>query len=219
MMKTEIILIRHGQANTGAKDEESYDQLSDTGHQQANWLGDYLRGHGEVFDRVICGSLKRHRETAFGLGLPYEVIVDPRVNEMRYFDLAHEFHAQTNTPVPNSAEEFAQHVPHLFTAWQNGSLDSAHVSYHDFAQRFKDVMSELVELGGRSLVITSGGVIGIAIAQHLRLGPEGFAHIMLPIHNSSMHRFDVLGGSTHMSGYNATPHLDYATRRHARTNI
>ena len=35
MMKTEIILIRHGQANTGAKDEESYDQLSDTGHQQA----------------------------------------------------------------------------------------------------------------------------------------------------------------------------------------
>jgi hypothetical protein len=34
-----------------------------------------------------------------------------------------------------------------------------------------------------------------------------------------MHRFDVLGGSTHMSGYNATPHLDYATRRHARTNI
>jgi broad specificity phosphatase PhoE len=43
MSQSEIILIRHGQANTGAKDEESYDKLSATGHQQSAWLGDYLR--------------------------------------------------------------------------------------------------------------------------------------------------------------------------------
>jgi broad specificity phosphatase PhoE len=219
MMQTEIILIRHGQANSGAKDEESYDRLSDIGHQQATWLGDYLRYHGEEFDRVICGSLRRHRETAADLELPNQVAIDPRINEMQYFDLANEFHAQTKTPAPNSAEEFAQHLPHLFTAWQSGALDSAHVSYGNFAQRFKDVMSELTELGGRSLVVTSGGVIGMAIAQHLALGPEGFARVMLPIHNSSMHRFDVRGGTTHMAGYNATPHLDGAARRHARTII
>jgi broad specificity phosphatase PhoE len=198
MMKTEIILIRHGQANSGAKDEESYDRLSDIGHQQATWLGDYLRYHGEEFDRVICGSLRRHRETAADLELPNQVTIDPRAN---------------------SAEEFAQHLPHLLTAWQSGTLDSAHVSYGNFAQRFKDVMSELTELGGRSLVVTSGGVIGMAIAQHLALGPEGFARVMLPIHNSSMHHFDVRGGTTHMAGYNATPHLDGAARRHARTII
>lgn len=219
MMKTEIILIRHGQANTGAQDEESYDRLSDIGHQQANWLGEYLRGHGEEFDRVICGSLRRHCETASGLDLPHDVAIDPRVNEMRYFDLAHEYHTQTQTPVPNSTEEFAQQIPHLLTAWQSGSLDNAHISYMDFAQQCADVMSELAIQGGRSLIVTSGGVIGMAIAQHLALGPEGFARVMLPIHNSSMHRFDVWNGATHMAGYNATPHLDGADRRHARTNI
>ena len=116
MMKTEIILIRHGQANSGAKDEESYDRLSDIGHQQATWLGDYLRYHGEEFDRVICGSLRRHRETAADLELPNQVTIDPRTNEMQYFDLANEFHTQTKTPAPNSAEEFAQHLPHLLAA-------------------------------------------------------------------------------------------------------
>lgn len=219
MTKTEIILIRHGQANSGAKDEESYDRLSDIGLQQAVWLGDYLRRHGEEFDRVICGSLRRHRETAAKLDLPHQVAIDPRINEMQYFDLAKEFHAQTKTSTPNSAEEFAQHLPRLFTAWQSGTLDNAHVSYNNFAQRFKDVMSELTELGGRTLIITSGGVIGMAIAQHLALGPDGFAQIMLPIHNSSMHRFDVWGGTTHIAGYNATPHLDGAARHYARTII
>ena len=219
MIKTEIILIRHGQANSGAKDEKSYDRLSDIGHQQAAWLGDYLRYNQEEFDRVICGSLRRHRETAADLGLPHQVEIDPRINEMQYFDLANEFHAQTKTLAPTSAQEFAQHLPRLFTAWQSGTLDNAHPSYSNFAQRFKDVMSELTELGGRSLVVTSGGVIGMAIAQHLALGPEGFAQVMLPIHNSSMHRFDVWDGATHMAGYNATPHLDCASRRHARTII
>ncbi|HAV59993.1 MAG TPA: histidine phosphatase family protein, partial [Planktomarina temperata] len=95
----------------------------------------------------------------------------------------------------------------------------AHESYRSFADRFGQVMSELTELGGRSLVITSGGVIGMAIAQHLSLGPEGFAQVMLPIHNSSIHRFSIAQGATQMASYNGTPHLDAADRRHARTVI
>jgi len=38
-----ITLIRHGQANTGARDEQSYDRLSALGHQQAAWLGEVTR--------------------------------------------------------------------------------------------------------------------------------------------------------------------------------
>ncbi|HGG64496.1 MAG TPA: histidine phosphatase family protein, partial [Rhodobacteraceae bacterium] len=48
----ELTLIRHGQAQTGARDEASYDSLSDLGHQQAQWLGETLRG-GVPFDRII----------------------------------------------------------------------------------------------------------------------------------------------------------------------
>ena len=103
MNQCEIILIRHGQANTGAKDEESYDKLSATGHQQSAWLGDYLRTHETEFDRVICGNLRRHQETAAGLGLSQSVEIDPRVNELRYFDLARKYQAQTRKPLPTSA--------------------------------------------------------------------------------------------------------------------
>ena len=219
MSQCEIILIRHGQANTGAKDEESYDKLSSMGHQQSAWLGDYLRAQGTEFDRVICGNLRRHQETAAGLGLPQSIEIDHRVNELRYFDLAQEYQAQTRKPLPSSAEEFAQHVPQLFAAWHAGQLDNAHESYRSFADRFGQVMSELAGLGGRSLVITSGGVIGMSIARHLSLGPEGFSQVMLPIHNSSIHRFSIEKGATQMASYNGTPHLDAADRRYARTVI
>lgn len=219
MSECEIILIRHGQANTGAKDEESYDKLSPMGHQQSAWLGDYLRAQGTEFDRVVCGNLRRHQETVAGLGLSQSIEIDHRVNELRYFDLAQEYQAQTRKPLPSSAEEFAQHVPQLFAAWHAGQLDNAHESYRSFADRFGQVMSELTELGGRSLVVTSGGVIGMAIARHLSLGPEGFAQVMLPIHNSSIHRFSIAQGVTQMASYNGTPHLDASDRRHARTVI
>lgn len=219
MTINDITLIRHGQANTGARDEKSYDMLSKTGHQQAKWLGEYLRTNGDIFDRIICGSLRRHQETVTGLNLPHDLQIDPRVNEMRYFDLAEEFHLHTGTPVPESPAEFATHLPQVFNAWHLGKLDCAHESYIAFAQRFADVMRELKALGGRSLVVTSGGVIGMAIVQHLALGPDGFARVMLPIFNSSMHRFQICDNETHLVSYNGTPHLDMTDRLHARTTI
>jgi phosphohistidine phosphatase SixA len=100
MSQSEIILIRHGQANTGAKDEDSYDKLSATGHQQSAWLGVYLRAQNSAFDRVICGNLRRHQETAAGLGLSQSIEIDARVNELRYFDLAREYQAQTASLYP-----------------------------------------------------------------------------------------------------------------------
>ena len=42
-----ITLIRHGQANSQARDEASYDRLSDLGHQQAAWLGEWLRAEDD----------------------------------------------------------------------------------------------------------------------------------------------------------------------------
>ena len=52
-----ITLVRHGQANTTARDEENYDKLSDLGHQQARWLGAHLRDTHAHHPRVYCGTL------------------------------------------------------------------------------------------------------------------------------------------------------------------
>jgi len=57
----EITLLRHAQASFGA---DNYDQLSELGHRQAQWLGQHLRNPGKGFDRLVMGSMVRHRETA-----------------------------------------------------------------------------------------------------------------------------------------------------------
>ena len=45
MSMPHITLVRHGQANSDAKDEDGYDKLSDLGHQQARWLGEHFDHH------------------------------------------------------------------------------------------------------------------------------------------------------------------------------
>ena len=69
-----VMIVRHGQANSQARDEASYDQLSATGHQQAKWLGEYFGQIEPKFEKIYSGTLKRQIETAQGInqfGLPH----------------------------------------------------------------------------------------------------------------------------------------------------
>ena len=71
----EITLVRHGQANSSATTEEDYDRLSELGHQQAEWLGEWMQGHEKPFDHVLSGTLRRHRETVAGMGFLAELSI------------------------------------------------------------------------------------------------------------------------------------------------
>ena len=62
----EIVLARHGQANSEGTDEASYDRLSDLGKQQSRWLGDWLRAAGEPFDRTVDMLISRLRKKLDG---------------------------------------------------------------------------------------------------------------------------------------------------------
>ena len=64
-----LYLVRHGQASFGADD---YDQLSPLGLQQAQRLGAHWLAHGQRFDTVLMGTLRRHAQTLDGIaqGLP-----------------------------------------------------------------------------------------------------------------------------------------------------
>src|SRR5581483_4845673 len=62
----ELYLVRHGQASFGAA---NYDQLSERGVQQSVWLGEYFAQRRITFDRVICGTLRRHEQTVDGIRL------------------------------------------------------------------------------------------------------------------------------------------------------
>jgi len=56
-----LYLVRHGQASFGSRD---YDQLSPLGVTQSELLGQWLAGAGLKPNRVIMGTLRRHRQTA-----------------------------------------------------------------------------------------------------------------------------------------------------------
>jgi len=214
----EITLIRHGQANSSASDEDGYDRLSDLGRQQSVWLGEWLRAHERPFDRVLAGALRRHRETAAAMGdLGAPVETDPRLNEIDYFNLAHALRASQGVPLPGP-DAFAEHAPRLIGAWHRAEI-MGQETFAAFEDRVTAVLQEAAEPGRRVICITSGGVIGMVMRHLLRLDPGQMAHVLLPIRNSSVHRIQVMPYGTLLSGFNATPHLDPPERARARTHF
>ncbi|MEJ6404516.1 histidine phosphatase family protein [Yoonia sp. 2307UL14-13] len=211
----EIILVRHGQANSAATDEESYDKLSDLGHQQARWLGDYLKTRERPFDKIICGSLRRHQETSAGIGYDTPMI-DPRLNEMDYFNLGRALEDVHGVPFPGP-DEFAAHVPQVMEAWHRAEIMGVE-TFASFEDRVTGVLQEAAKPGSRVLCVTSGGVIGMIMRHLLSLDPTRMAHVLLPIMNTSIHRIHVIPQGPILASFNAIPHLDHPDRAHAVTH-
>ncbi|MEL7014025.1 MAG: histidine phosphatase family protein [Pseudomonadota bacterium] len=214
----EIVLVRHGQANSYATDEASYDQLSDLGQQQATWLGTHLRDTTEHFDRVLTGTLKRQIDTARAMGFdnPTE---DTRLNELAYFELTEAARRQHDMAVPDSPAGFARYLPRVIELWTQDGLDDVPERFGDFADRVQSIIDEQCRSAGRTLFVTSGGVIGMAVRHSLNLDTSGLAKVMLQITNASIHRLHYVHENLMLGGFNATPHLDGPERSHARTYV
>ena len=210
----EIILVRHGQANSGATTEEDYDRLSDLGYEQAAWLGDWLRAHDEGFDHVLSGTLTRHRQTVQGMG--YTADEDARLNELDYYTLSQSLFDVHGEPFP-SGETFADHMPKVFAAWKAAEIKGAE-PYEKFETRIGELLDEASVSGRRLLCVTSGGVIGMFLRHILDLDLMKMSRVMLPIWNTSIHRLRVREDETILAGFNAIPHLDDPVRAYARTH-
>jgi len=211
----EIILVRHGQANSAADNEADYDKLSDLGHQQARWLGDWMRTHEAPFDTVMSGTLRRQRETLDGLGYP-DAPRDDRLNEITYYDLTAEMEAATGIK-RTSPEDFVTHFPATLTAWKDGKINGTE-TYDAFTTRVSDVLAMAAQPEKRILCVTSGGIIARAVAQLLDLDIVHMAKIALPIYNTSVHRINVTPHGPMLSTFNAVPHLDHTDRTVSRTH-
>jgi len=214
----EIILVRHGQANSHATDEESYDRLSDLGRQQARWLGEHMQGTNPHFDQVITGTLSRQADTAREMGYGIDA-QDPRFDELSYFAIANALEAEHAIPVPASPQDFAAHLPKLLDHWERDVIAAAPERFDAFRSRITTSLEELCQKKGRILVVTSGGVIGMVLRHTLGLQNGSTAKIMLQIMNSSFHRLEFVHGQLMLGAFNATPHLDPPDRAHARTYV
>lgn len=211
-----ITLVRHGQANSAAQDEAGYDRLSDLGRQQAAWLGEWQRAQGERFDTVLSGSLTRHRQTATAMGHPAPRI-DPRLNEMDYFNLGRALQDVHGVPMPGP-EDFVTHAPQVLEAWHRAEI-IGNETFAAFETRVTSALQEAAAPGRHVLCITSGGVIAMVVRHLLGLDPRRMAMVALPILNTSVHRVHVLEHGTILAGFNATPHLDREDRTDARTHF
>ena len=214
-----ITLIRHGQANSSATNEASYDMLSPLGHQQAAWLGDHLRHSETHHTRLYTGTLRRHIETADGMSTGLEPIRDARLNELEYFTLATLLEQQHGVPFPDDQHGFSAPLPLVFETWKSDKLDNPPESYASFESRIQSVLEEISAGQGPALVVTSGGLISMAMAQAMGLGVPAMARMALAIMNTSMHRLFPIGGHWSPVLFNAVPHLDTPERRTAQTHI
>lgn len=202
----ELYLVRHGQANSAATNEEDYDRLSDLGHRQARLLGAWMHDHEAPFDHVLTGTMRRHRETAAGMGVKVDA-EDAGVNEMQYFALIRDMQTNHGLEPPQGPDDFAIHMPKTLSAWEEATIDGAE-SFATFETRIQTALATAMEPGKRVLCVTSGGVIAMALRMALGLSINQMAHVLLPIYNSSLHKFRIRPEGAFLTAFNATPHLD-----------
>jgi broad specificity phosphatase PhoE len=191
------------------------------GHQQASWLGAHFTQTETHFERVFCGTLRRHLETANGIFPTAEdsFVQDPRLNEMAYFTLAKLFYEQHGIPVPDNRDGFSQHLPRMLTAWASNEIANAPESFISFESRVDAALHDISATGTPAIVVTSGGVIGMIMRLTMELNLTTMSRACLSIMNTSVHHYQPLGPNLTMAHFNGVPHLDMPDRAEAKTYL
>lgn len=204
----ELLVIRHGQASFGAG---NYDRLSDLGHRQSRAAGEMLREIGWTPERLITGTLTRHKETlaSMGFGASSGPEEHDGLNEYDFDDL---FRARFGKAIPSEVKaDRKAHFRNLretVLAWQKDTFGGVRETWRDFADRVEAARRFAISTEARRvLVVSSGGVIGRMTAAALAAPDEMMMTLNLQIRNSSMTRFIFSGEAFYLHEFNAVPHL------------
>ncbi len=209
-----LYLVRHGQASFGAAD---YDVLSDLGHRQCQRLGEYFAARNLRFDAVLRGTLRRHRESLEAIaaklsGLP-EATLLPGLNE---YDSPAVLRAVHPEPLakPDSPAAYKLHIGILrkgLAAWIEGRSQPQGMS--DF-KTFQTGVAAALDLalphvGGKVLMVTSGGPISTAVGLILNLAAPAIIELNMRSRNSGLTEISFNATRHALLTYNTLPHLDH----------
>ncbi len=207
-----IQLVRHGQASWGADD---YDQLSTLGAQQAAALGESWEAGGFRPDWSVCGSMKRHAQTAVPAldaidGDLYDV--DPGWDEYDHLALA-----GTSDPAdrPDDPREFQAILDAALERWVAGEAgaEDAGETFAAFESRVLGALDVATEHAGRgrsAVAFTSGGPIGL-VASHLLVGDASlFITLNRVVINASVTTVIVGRGGRRLLAFNEHTHVPTA---------
>lgn len=215
----EITFVRHGQASFGTA---NYDRLSDLGHVQAQWLGEHLNATSHGFDRVVSGTLRRHRETLSGIRQHFgveDVIEDDRLNEMAYHHMESAFRADNPMPDPETGPEMEALFSKVLRAWEGDAIEHTGESFAAFQSRILAAIDEHSIEGSSTLFISSGGPKGILLRHVLGFDISALTEMILKTYNASYTTLEVQSGGYRLQQFNAIPHLESKDRSHAKTLI
>jgi broad specificity phosphatase PhoE len=210
-----LYLVRHGQASFGAVD---YDQLSELGHKQSVRLGEYFARKGVLFDGLIAGTLRRHKQTLAGIleGMNHqgEHLSWEGLNEYDSEAVIATVHPH-KLEKPTSPEMYRHHFRLLrdgLSQWMAGVVSPRGMpSYNEFVAGVAGALDHVRanHYGKNVLIVTSGGPISTAVGHVLATSPEVTIELNLRMRNSSVTEFAFTPKRFMLVSYNAIPHLEH----------
>ena len=198
-----VLLVRHGQASFGAAD---YDVLSDVGHEQAAVAGRELARRGLRDPLLVCGTLRRQRGTADGLGLG-EPRVDARWDEYDHLGLLERYPGEP--PADGSSRGVQVALDAALGAW----VRDPDGGWPAFAGGAADALAEVAAAGRDVVVVSSGGVVAALAAQLLGGGPETVVALNRVSVNVGFTKVVVGRSGASLVSYNDHAHVEGPDRR------
>ena len=214
----ELYLVRHGQASFGA---DNYDQLSLLGQQQGQLLGEYFAERNIVFDHVLLGTMKRHRQTVEAIFQGSNEVASLKehrgLNEYDFgalFDGLGDEHHELRLQAKTGKKDFYKALRQVLLLWMEDRIAGPiPETWSQFQQRVADAKNYIQGLKGqRILAVSSGGVMAATAQQTLGAPKETVISLNLQIHNCSFCRYFFNAGSFHLASFNSIPHFDTADR-------
>lgn len=217
---SEFYLVRHGQASFGAK---NYDKLSELGHQQARWLGEYFTSRDITFSHAFMGDMVRHRETTQGIvdGLPQSPIitVDTGFNEFDFKNIGNSYLAanpENSLPENPSPADFYRLLKLAMYAWSQDLLpqETLGESWSDFKQRVQSALHTVCHQDSDKpiLIVSSGGAISMLMSLVLGLDAKQVIELNMQVRNTSISHFYFNKTNIRLASFNNIPHLDCPDR-------
>lgn len=229
-----IILLRHAQATfaDGGSITDGYDQLSPLGYQQSAALAEELAESGTVFDRIVMGPAKRHRQTAEivealyerrGLPWPEPQVMDALDEHQGAFVMTRALERADGDPeladlaagLEAGGEErmiaFFQAYRVISERWAKEELSaevSGEESWQAFRRRVEGALERLIDENrdGETVgVFTSGGPACVGAAWVLGLDDMKTMELTWVMRNASMTELLYPFGRLVLGSFNALP--------------
>jgi len=215
----EITIVRHGQAKQNATSEEDYDRLSELGRTQAKWVGEHFRNLQLSYDVIVTGTLTRQIDTQILMNVDPKtpIVRDEKFNEIRLYDLADLIKKQFGIDFPKDELSFKRHLNLTFEKWENGEILDPPETFENYKIRVSQGLNEIKDLGEKILLVTSGGIIAMAIKHTLDLNTKALGNCLLASYNTGITKLLHYDQNFIISQMNALPHMETPERWTKRT--